>query len=63
MRTPLFPRTPLLSGSDAEQKRAEILAYFQATFDRYEQLFEVLSGDEAYFKKPISLRHPLIVYF
>jgi len=63
MRSQTFPRTPLLSGRDAEQKRAEILAYFHATFDRYEQLFEVLSGDEAYYKKPISLRHPLIFYF
>ena len=62
MRSQTFPRTPLLSGRDAEQKRAEILAYFHATFDRYEQLFEVLSGDEAYYKKPISLRHPLIFY-
>lgn len=58
-----FPRSPQLAGSDAEQKRAEILAYFQATFDRYEQLFEVLSCDEAYYKKPIPLRHPLIFYF
>jgi len=57
-----LPRTPLLAGTDAEQKRAEILEYFHATFDRYEQLFEVLSCDEAYFKKPIALRHPLIFY-
>lgn len=59
----LFPRTPLLAGVDAEQKRAEILAYFHATFDRYEQLFEVLACDEAYYKKPIALRHPLIFYY
>ncbi len=61
-RTP-FPKPPVLSGDDAEQKRAEILAYFHATSDRYEQLFEVLSCDEAYYKKPIALRHPLIFYF
>ncbi|WP_265944133.1 5-histidylcysteine sulfoxide synthase [Dechloromonas sp. A34] len=63
MATPSFPRTPQLTGHDAEGKRAEILDYFHATFDRYEQLFEVLSGDEAYFVKPIALRHPLIFYF
>ena len=63
MATPSFPRTPRLTGHDAEAKRAEILDYFHATFDRYEQLFEVLSGDEAYFVKPIALRHPLIFYF
>ena len=54
------PGSPLLEGADVEQKRAEILAYFHATFDRYELLFELLSGEEAYFKKPIALRHPLI---
>lgn len=60
---PIFPRSPLLSGSDVERKRAEILAYFHSTFDRYEQLFEVLTCAEAYYRKPIALRHPLIFYF
>lgn len=59
----LFPRTPLLSGTDVEAKRAEILTYFHATFDRYESLFEVLANEEAYTTKAISLRHPLIFYF
>jgi 5-histidylcysteine sulfoxide synthase/putative 4-mercaptohistidine N1-methyltranferase len=63
MAPELFPRTPLLAGTDSELKRREILAYFHATFDRYEQLFEVLSCDEAYFKRPIALRHPLIFYY
>ena len=62
MQAPVFPRSPMLSGADVEQKRAEILRYFHATFDRYEQLFEVLTSDEAYFRKPIALRHPLIFY-
>lgn len=62
MQRSLFPRTPVLTGSDAESKRAEIRAYFHATFDRYEQLFETLAGDAAYYKKPIPLRHPLIFY-
>ena len=59
----LFPRTPLLAGSDVEAKRAEILVYFHSTFDRDEALFELLACDEAYYRKPISLRHPLIFYF
>ncbi|MFZ2972732.1 MAG: 5-histidylcysteine sulfoxide synthase [Ferribacterium limneticum] len=63
MKQAIFPATPLLTGADAEQKRQQILDYFHATFDRYEQLFEVLSGDEAYYVKPIALRHPLIFYF
>jgi 5-histidylcysteine sulfoxide synthase/putative 4-mercaptohistidine N1-methyltranferase len=58
-----FPRTPLLSGDDPEAKRREIRAYFHATRDRYEQLFEVLTNEEAYRLKPISLRHPLIFYY
>ncbi len=62
MKNPSFPRSPLLAGPDSEQKRAEILRYFHATFDRYEQLFEVLTCDDAYYRKPISLRHPLIFY-
>ncbi len=60
---PLFPRTPLLSGADIDARRAELLACFEASFDRYESLFELLSCDEAYYRKPISLRHPLIFYF
>ncbi|MDP3540505.1 MAG: 5-histidylcysteine sulfoxide synthase [Azonexus sp.] len=63
MSRPNFPKSPLLTGGDVERKRAEILDYFHATFDRYEQLFEVLTCDEAYFVKPIALRHPLIFYF
>lgn len=58
-----FPRTPFLAGNDVEAKRAELLHYFHATFDRYESLFELLNCDEAYYKKPITLRHPLIFYF
>jgi len=59
----LFPRSPCLLGQDVEILRQELIEYFHATFDRYEQLFEVLSCDEAFYKKPISLRHPLIFYY
>ena len=58
----LFPRTPNLATGDVAAKREEIRRYFHATLDRYEQLFETLQGEAAYFKKPISLRHPLIFY-
>jgi 5-histidylcysteine sulfoxide synthase len=43
--------------------RDELRTYFHATFDRYEGLFKVLKGDGAFYRKPISLRHPLIFYF
>ena len=56
----LLQRTPLLDGDDINLKREEIRNYFHTTLDRYEQLFETLRNDEAYYKKPISLRHPLI---
>jgi 5-histidylcysteine sulfoxide synthase len=59
----LFGRTPVLTGDNAELKRQEIRGYFLSTFERYEQLFETLSSEQAYFKKPIALRHPLIFYF
>jgi 5-histidylcysteine sulfoxide synthase/putative 4-mercaptohistidine N1-methyltranferase len=63
MKPTPFPRTPLLDGDNEVLKRSEILNYFVTGFDRYEQLFEVLSSDEAYYLKPITLRHPLIFYF
>ncbi|HET7062088.1 MAG TPA: 5-histidylcysteine sulfoxide synthase [Nitrosospira sp.] len=59
---PLFSRTPVLVGDNVEAKREEIRRYFHSTLDRYEALFETLEGDEAFYKKPISLRHPLIFY-
>lgn len=59
----LLPRTPSLVGDDIAAKREEIRIYFHATFDRYEQLFEVLTGDAAFTEKPIPLRHPLIFYY
>jgi len=57
-----FPRTPLLHGEDPEAKRREIRDYFIATFDRYESLFATLVTADAYYRKPIALRHPLIFY-
>ena len=62
MQQKLFNRTPLLSGENIEEKREEIRAYFHATLDRTELLFETLNGEEAYYEKPIPLRHPLIFY-
>lgn len=56
-------RTLLLSGTDVEKKRDEILAYFNQTWGLYESLFECLADEQAYFTKAISLRHPLIFYF
>lgn len=59
----LFPRTPDLADPDTDHLRATLRQYFLATFDRYESLFQCLANDEAYYVKPIALRHPLIFYF
>lgn len=59
----LFPRTPDLAAGDPEALRQAIIDYFHATFSRYEELFEILASDEAYYVKPIRLRHPLIFYY
>ena len=54
---------PTLDGSDPEAKRAEIKAYFQYCFTRYEALFELIADEKAYYQKADPLRHPLIFYY
>ena len=63
MSSTQYLRTPVLAGNDVEVKRKEIAVYFNATFERYESLFETLLNDRAYYQKPIPLRHPLIFYY
>ena len=55
-------RTPVLDTGTAEEKREEIRRYFQNTWELYENLFEVMAKDEAYFLRADPLRHPLIFY-
>lgn len=57
-----FAQPPLLTGDNVDCKRQEIRDYFHAVCNRYESLFETLSCDEAYYRKAIPLRHPLIFY-
>jgi 5-histidylcysteine sulfoxide synthase/putative 4-mercaptohistidine N1-methyltranferase len=56
-------RTTILNQGDPESKRAEILAYFHATFDIDEKLYETLANDDTFFLRADRLRHPLIFYF
>jgi len=63
MTQPLFPRTPVLNGSDVSAARNEFREYFLSTFNRYESLFETLVNEDSFQIKPIALRHPLIFYF
>ncbi|WP_413648560.1 5-histidylcysteine sulfoxide synthase [Pantoea sp. B65] len=60
---PTPTRTLLLSGNNVEQKRQQILSYFTRTWELYEDLFDCLADQRAWFTKAISLRHPLIFYF
>ncbi|MBU2976830.1 5-histidylcysteine sulfoxide synthase [Alteromonas sp. C1M14] len=55
--------TPNLHQGSVEEKRQEILAYFQQSFDTYESLFSTLNSDDAFYQRPEKLRHPLIFYF
>ncbi|MEI6705145.1 MAG: hypothetical protein WCL71_16690, partial [Deltaproteobacteria bacterium] len=55
-------RTIILDQGDPEQKRAEILAYFHATFDIDEKLYETLRYDSTFYLRADRLRHPLIFY-
>jgi len=59
----LITRNIDLTVGDVESKRAEIKAYYNATWALYEKLFETLASDEVYAKRPQPLRHPLIFYF
>ncbi len=59
----LVTKTPFLDKGDIGAKRKEILDYFHDSFTLYESIFECLTGDEAYYEKANTLRHPLIFYY
>lgn len=59
----LFTRTPDLRDNDQARFRKTLRDYFETTFDCYESLFTCLANEQAYYVKPISLRHPLIFYY
>lgn len=64
MNIPNSPtRTLWLQGNDVGAKRQELLNYFTQTYDLYDSLFECLACDDAWYKKAIPLRHPLIFYY
>ena len=59
----IVTKMPLLTGSDVEAKRQEILNYFHDTFTLYESLFECLASDAAFNYRANRLRQPLIFYY
>jgi len=56
-------RTTILNVGDPEEKRAEILGYFHATYDIDEKLYDTLRFDDTFYLRADRLRHPLIFYF
>ena len=59
----LVNRSIVINSNNAEVMREQVRAYFHQTADLYESLFQSLNSDEAYYVKPIALRHPLIFYY
>ena len=55
--------TIILDQGEPEEKRAEILRYFHATYDLDEKLYETLKDDATFYLRADRLRHPLIFYF
>lgn len=53
----------VLEGRDPGAKRREIRSVFQRTFSLYERLFEHLATEDAWYRKAVPLRHPLIFYY
>ena len=52
-----------LNNKESPVTREQIRAYFHQTADLYERLFQTLVNEDAYYIKPIHLRHPLIFYY
>ena len=51
------------NGDGVEEKRKEILEYFNTTFTHFELLFETFIDDSVFYEQPEPLRHKLIFYF
>lgn len=60
---PIVTKTINLQGSNPEEKRAQILEYFEQTFTLYESIFECLNSEDAFYARANPLRHPLIFYY
>ncbi|QOP46209.1 5-histidylcysteine sulfoxide synthase [Sulfurimonas paralvinellae] len=57
----MYPIT--LDGKSVDEKRQEIIAYFNNTFDLFEKVFELLRDESVFYKKSEPTRHPMIFYF
>lgn len=59
----LVTKTPILNQGSPEEKRAEILKYFKATWELDDRLYDCLKGQDAFLYRADPLRHPLAFYF
>ena len=58
----LVTKTPILNTGKSEEKRRKILEYFLASWELDDRLYDSLKGEEAFYMRADSLRHPLIFY-
>lgn len=58
----LVTKTPILNTGNPEEKRAEILNYFQVSWELDDRLYDSLKGEEAFCMRADPLRHPIIFY-
>ena len=58
----MITKTINLRSGSINEKRKEILDYFQFTFLQYQSLFECIL-DEGFYARANRLRHPLIFYY
>jgi 5-histidylcysteine sulfoxide synthase/putative 4-mercaptohistidine N1-methyltranferase len=58
-----FTKTIILSAGDLEAKRAEIRAYYHATWKIDSAIMELLKYNETFYRRADPLRHPLIFYY
>lgn len=63
METKNLPNSAIMAFElKPECQKAQLRDYFVRSYDLYERLFDSISNDDAYYKRPEPLRHPLIFY-
>ena len=60
-RVSIYPIT--LDGQNIEEKRLEIKAYFNNSYELFEKVFDLLADESVFYKKSELTRHPMIFYF
>lgn len=56
-------KTPILTTGNVDEKRREILNYFNRTYELDNKLYSSLKEDSTFFMRADPLRHPLIFYY